>query len=98
MLERLPPVLVVGDRRLASSQVDRWLSLVSICGFDRPDTIPRGSAFLNLFDRGCRSRFGSDCTKRRVWVQLSAVKGAFRMDMSYIFAANGLNDIIWWCA
>lgn len=28
---------------------------------------PAGSAFLNLFARGWRSRLGSDCTKRNVW-------------------------------
>lgn len=28
---------------------------------------PCGSAFLNLFLSGCRSRLGSDCTKRRVY-------------------------------
>lgn len=29
--------------------------------------LPRGSAFLNLLLNGCRSRFGNDWTKRRVW-------------------------------
>ena len=95
--ERLRLELVVEDRKLAFSRVNRWLLLVSKCDYDRWVTIPRGSAFLNLFDRGCRSRFGSDCTKRRVCVKLSATLGAFRKEMSYIFAANGLDDIIWWC-
>jgi hypothetical protein len=31
------------------------------------ENIPAGSAFLNLLAKGCRSRLGSDWTKRSVY-------------------------------
>lgn len=60
--------------------------------------IPRGSAFLNLLVRGCLSLFGKDCTKRSVcFCQLDIVR-AGRSERLHVFAANGLDDIVWWCA
>ena len=59
------------------------------------DDIPAGSAFLNLFARGCRSRFGNDWTKRRVCMLQLASFFTSRSDRNpYVFTANCLDDLI----
>ena len=58
-----------------------------------------GSAFLNLFFNGCRSLFGKDWTNLSVWENMSARSDSQSgvISSSYVFAANGLNDVVWWC-
>lgn len=59
--------------------------------------LPRGSAFLNLFDRGWRSRLGRDWTNRSVCAR-SIIRNPHPRPIAYILAAYRLDDLVRWGA
>jgi hypothetical protein len=54
--------------------------------------LPAGSAFLNLVDKGCRSRLGSDWTNRNVCSGQHSVSTNVRI--THVFTADALDHII----
>ena len=83
--EHLQRVLVAAGRKQASSRANRLLIWISKIKPRCKSSIPRGSAFLNLFVKGCLSRFGRDCTNRRVypsWSVTSLSAGVDRLTFS----------------